>query len=53
MLPNHARVLVADDDVELLQSVAEALEQSGADVVRADSGAELIERMADEGPFAW
>jgi PAS domain S-box-containing protein len=47
----HARVLVADDDLELLTSVAEALERSGAKVVRAESGAQLIERMADEGPF--
>jgi DNA-binding response OmpR family regulator len=50
MLP-HVRVLVAEDDPELLGTVAAALEQAGADVVRAESGADLIERIADEGPF--
>lgn len=48
----QARILVADDDPDLLEAVAEALERQGADVVRAENGAELIERMADEGPFA-
>lgn len=48
----RARILVADDDPELLEAVAEALERQGAEVVRAENGAELIERMADEGPFA-
>lgn len=43
---------MADDDPELLEAVAEALERQGAEVVRAENGAELIERMADEGPFA-
>jgi CheY-like chemotaxis protein len=46
-----ARVLVADDDPELLQSVAEALTRVGADVVQATNGAQLIEHMADHGPF--
>jgi DNA-binding response OmpR family regulator len=47
----HARVLVAEDDRELLDTVAQALERAGAQVVRAMSGAELLERMADSGPF--
>jgi len=46
------RILVADDEPDLLQSVAAALRQHGAEVVCAASGAELITRMADEGPFA-
>ena len=46
-----ARVLVADDDPELLESVAEALTRVGADVVQATNGAQLIEHMADHGPF--
>ena len=50
MLP-HAHVLVADDDPELLNVVAESLTHLGADVVRASSGAELIERLAQAGPF--
>ncbi len=48
---SHPRILVADDDFELLESVAAALERFGADVTRADSGAQLIERLAHEGPF--
>ena len=46
-----ARVLVADDDPQLLESVAEALTRVGADVVQATNGAQLIEHMADHGPF--
>lgn len=48
---SHPRVLVADDDRDLLDAVAAAVTQLGADVVRAESGGDLIERMADEGPF--
>lgn len=47
----QARILVADDDPELLGAVAGALERAGAEVVRAESGAELLECIADEGPF--
>jgi CheY-like chemotaxis protein len=46
-----ARILVADDDPDLLCSVAAALERLGAEVVRAQNGGELIERLAEEGPF--
>ena len=45
------RILVADDDLQLLDTVAEALRRLGADVVQAESGAELIEQLASEGPF--
>jgi CheY-like chemotaxis protein len=47
----HARVLVADDDMPLLSTIADALTQLGADVTRATSGAELIDALAREGPF--
>ncbi len=50
MLP-HSRVLVADDDRDMRDAVAGVLQALGADVIRASSGGELIERMADEGPF--
>lgn len=50
MLP-HAHVLVADDDPQLLSVVADCLAHLGAEVVRASSGAELIERLAQAGPF--
>jgi len=46
-----ARVLVADDDPLLLPTVAEALAQFGAHVMCASSGDELIEQLANDGPF--
>jgi CheY-like chemotaxis protein len=46
-----ARVLVADDDPDLLQAVVSALESLGTNVVQASNGAELIDRLADAGPF--
>jgi two-component system response regulator QseB len=49
MVP-HAHVLVADDDPQLLDAVTEALTTMGADVIRATSGAELIDQLANE-PF--
>jgi CheY-like chemotaxis protein len=47
----HPHVLVADDDVLFLAAVAESFERLGAKVIRAESGAELIDRLASEGPF--
>ena len=46
-----ARVLVADDDPQLLDALTEALEQLGATVVQARNGGELIDRLADSSPF--
>ncbi len=51
MVPG-TRILVADDDPDLLDAVAETLELLGALVVRANSGDALIGALADEGPFA-
>lgn len=48
---SQARILVADDDPDLLKTVAEAFERLGAEVARADSGVELLTQMANEGPF--
>ena len=45
------RVLVADDDRELLGAVATAVERIGAEVVSVQTGGELIEHLADDGPF--
>jgi len=45
------RVLVADDDVQLLDSVCEVLTHLGANVVRALNGGDLIEQLATMGPF--
>ena len=50
-MPIDARVLVADDDPELLDVVAEGLTRLGADVIRARNGAELIDHLAEHGPF--
>ena len=50
-VPIEARVLVADDDPELLEVVADSLVRLGADVIRASTGAELIEQLAEHGPF--
>jgi len=47
----NARVLVADDDAEFLDVVAEGLSRLGADVIRARNGAELIDHLAEHGPF--
>lgn len=44
----HTRVLVADDDPLMLVSVAEVLAQMGAEVVRAESGAEVIQHLAED-----
>jgi CheY-like chemotaxis protein len=44
------RVLLADDDAQLLEALAEALEQLGAHVIRAHNGGELIDRLAESGP---
>ena len=48
---SHVRVLVADDDTQLLSAVVDAFTHLGADVTRATSGAELIDALAGEGPF--
>jgi DNA-binding NtrC family response regulator len=45
------RVLVADDDEEVLDAVSDALTRLGARVTRATNGAELIEHLAVKGPF--
>jgi DNA-binding response OmpR family regulator len=46
-----ARVLVADDDPDLLAAVAEALTEAGFDVARVRSGAGLLDRLTTDGPF--
>lgn len=49
---HNARILIADDAPEMLETLADALTDAGADVVRAANGVELIEKLAREGPFA-
>src|SRR5262245_32464112 len=46
------RILVADDETDLLQRIASAHRDLGAEVICSGSGAELIKKIADEGPFA-
>ncbi len=45
------RILVADDDPELLQLVVNALLVRGFDVVTATTGGELLESIVEQGPF--
>lgn len=45
------RILVAEDDFDLLTMIADALEFRGAEVVRAQTGSDLVLSLADEGPF--
>jgi DNA-binding response OmpR family regulator len=40
------RMLLADDDLELLDLIADALDQPGTELVRASSGAELQQALA-------
>lgn len=51
MVPG-TRILVADDDPELLSALAQALRRAGAHVVCADGSEELIRRLTSEGRFA-
>ena len=46
-----AHVLVADDDAPTLALVATALERLGCQVTRAEDGDELLQALADGGPF--
>jgi len=46
------RILVADDDPELLQLVVNALLLRGFDVATATTGGELLETIAEDGPFS-
>ena len=50
-MTTNPRALVADDDVEMLTCVAKVLTQLGYDVVRAENGGDLVDQLADEGPF--
>ena len=45
------RVLVADDDLDMLAAVSDALGSLGFDVRSVDSGAGLIDCLATDGPF--
>jgi CheY-like chemotaxis protein len=45
------RVLVADDDTDMLAAVSDALASLGFDVMSVDNGAGLIDRLAMDGPF--
>ena len=47
----HYRVLIADDDADLLELLSASLCHSGATVVQATTGAELLEHVAEDLPF--
>ena len=46
-----SRVLVADDDADMLDAVSDALTGLGFNVATVESGAGLIDRLASDGPF--
>jgi CheY-like chemotaxis protein len=51
MKMRSARILVADDDPDLLRTVAHSLEVSGAHVTCATNGADLIALIGEDEPF--
>jgi DNA-binding response OmpR family regulator len=46
-----ARVVIADDDPDTLDLLRRALGNSTTQIVEACSGAELVQRLAEDGPF--
>ena len=44
-------MLVADDDPDMLAVLTDALERLGYEVVQVESGAGLVDQLANEGPF--
>ncbi|HEX8107704.1 MAG TPA: response regulator [Kofleriaceae bacterium] len=47
----RSRALVADDDLEILDMVSRALSQLGLEVITASSGSDLLDKVAEQGPF--
>ncbi len=47
----NGNILVADDDVELLDSMVTLLSDAGATVTSATTGADLLEQVVEKGPF--
>ena len=45
------KALVCDDDPAVLDQVATTLETMGMQVTRAENGAQLLQRVAEDGPF--
>jgi CheY-like chemotaxis protein len=45
------RILVADDDADLRESVVELLTDAGAEVASVQSGAELLARLGEGEPY--
>ena len=50
-MANRGRVLIAEDDPEMLGAVADVLARLGYAVVQVESGAGLVDRLASHGPF--
>lgn len=49
-LPRHPRILVVDDDPDILDALAEILENEGYQVDRARNGQEALEHLAADKP---
>jgi DNA-binding response OmpR family regulator len=50
-MTRRARIIVAEDEEELLAQVVSALEVRGFEVTRAVDGVELLEHLAADAPF--
>jgi two-component system, cell cycle response regulator CpdR len=48
---SYAKILIADDDPDCLELLEHALHSPGAELVRARDGGELLQLLAEDGPF--
>jgi two-component system response regulator ResD len=49
-MPMHNKILIADDDAEMLETLASMLEAEGYTVIRAENGQEAVELARKELP---
>lgn len=49
-MPIHHKILIADDDAEMLETLSSLLAAEGYDIVRAENGQEAVELAAKELP---
>ena len=49
-MPIHNKILIADDDAEMLETLASMLEAEGYTVIRAENGQEAVELARKELP---
>jgi CheY-like chemotaxis protein len=49
--PSISRIAIADDDSDSLDMICEFLRSSKTEILKASSGSELVELLAEHGPF--